>query len=212
MKPRQRVPRRALLALAAVLLALPAPATATVMKQMSIEELAQASTDVVRGTVLGQVSRWTPDREGILTYVDILIHERLKGHRLLPPVVQLILPGGELAGPRMQVIGLPHFRDGEEAFVFLAPYSDDPAESDHVSLVGGKMGRLPIVPDPDGGEPFALRDLAGVEFAQFEEDRGGRRLSVKPAPLQEPMRLSDFRARVLAAGSPSGSTDEGGRP
>ncbi len=200
-----RAVRRLLPALALLLLVIPAPASATVMKLLSIEELTMVSTDVVRGTVLGQTSRWTRDREGILTYVDILIHERLKGIRPLPHVVQLVQSGGELDGRRMQVVGLPEFREGEELFLFLAPYSNDPAEADRVSLIGGKMGRLSIVPDPDGGEPFAVRDLAGVKLAKFEEDRGGPRTEVKPAPPEPRMRLSTFRARVLGAA-------HGGRP
>lgn len=211
MKSRLRVVRRLLPALALLLLIPPAPATATVMKLMSIEELTMVSTDVVRGTVLGQTSRWTRDSEGILTYVDILIHERLKGIRPLPHVVQLVQSGGELDGRRMHVVGLPEFREGEELFLFLAPYSDDPTEADHVSLIGGKMGRLPVLPDPDGGEPFAVRDLAGVRLAEFEEDRGGSHTEVKPAPPRR-MRLSEFRARVLAAGSVGRGAAHGGRP
>lgn len=201
-------------ALVAVLLLSAGSASSTVMRFMSLEELTSRSTDVVRGTVLGQSVRWTENREGILTYVDLLIHERLKGTRPIAQVVQLVQSGGELEGRRMRVVGLPEFQDGEEVVLFLAPYSNDPREADHVSLIGGRMGRLPVIPDPAGGESFVVRELSGLKFAEFEEERGESRLRVKPGPPDRAMRWSEFRARVVAAQSQStrGKADRGGRP
>jgi hypothetical protein len=210
--------RVAFCAAAGFLVLLPAiwtPLDATVMREMSVEELARLSDHVVRGTVLGQVSQWSEDGVGILTYVDVLIHERVKGTRPLPEVVQIVLPGGEVNGTRMAVIGGPTFRDSEELFLFLAPYSDDPTQADHVVLIGGKMGRMPVLADPEGGEPRVLREFAGLEFARLKQDHGQSELEITPGPPSRLIPVSQFKKRIVAAGrpvEPPGRPERGNRP
>ncbi len=200
------------LALGVVLCTLCAPAGATIMKYMTVEELARVSSEVVRGTVLGQTAHWTDDHQGILTIIDVAVHERLKGGRPINSVVQIVHSGGELGGTRMLVIGSPTYADGEEVFLFLAPYSDDPAENSHAVVIGGKMGKLPVVRDPDGGEPLVLRELNDLEFAEFIEDRGKAHMRLTPAPAERRIPISEFRRRVLSADRPSGVGPPQGRP
>jgi hypothetical protein len=189
--------RVAFCAAAGFLVLLPAiwtPLDATVMREMSVEELARLSDHVVRGTVLGQVSQWSEDGVGILTYVDVLIHERVKGTRPLPEVVQI---------------------DSEELFLFLAPYSDDPTQADHVVLIGGKMGRMPVLADPEGGEPRVLREFAGLEFARLKQDHGQAELEITPGPPSRLIPVSQFKKRIAAAGrpvEPPGRPERGNRP
>jgi hypothetical protein len=182
------------------------------MKYMSIEDLTRVSVDVVRGTVLAKESHWAEERKGIFTYVDLLIHERAKGSRPVPPVVRIVQPGGELDGSRMLVLGLPDFEVGEEVFVFVAPYSDDPAEADLVSLIGAKLGKFAVLPDPAGGEPQVIRELADVEFAVMEEEEGVSATTLKPARAERRMGINEFRRRVLAAGERPADAGRRARP
>jgi len=200
---------RVLACFLAFLPALPSPAGATIMREMSIAELSALSAHVVRGTILGQVSRWSEDGKGILTYVDVVVQERVKGSRALPDVIQIVQPGGELDGVRMAIVGGPVFREGEDLFLFLGEYSDNPAEADLVVIIGGRMGRLPVVPDPDGGEPRVLQEFGDLEFARFVEEQGETRLEVEPAPPTRAIPIGEFRRKVLEPPSPRGA---GGGP
>jgi hypothetical protein len=191
-----RLSRRALLGLVATLLLGFSSTGATIMRFMSVEELSRASTDVIRGTVLGQTSRWAEENKGILTYVDILVHERVKGSRPLPEVIQLVHPGGELDGTRMLLVGGPQYRDGEEAIFFLAPYSGHPTELDHVVQIGGKMGKMPVVDDEDGKGRFVLRELTGLEFAEFVPDEGSPGMEIRPGRKDPRIPLAEFVTRV----------------
>lgn len=207
MPQRLRAPRGASLALALALVLiplLPTPAGATVMKYMSVEELARASSDVVRGSVLGQTSRWSDDGKGIVTFVDVLVLERVKGHRPLPQVIQIVHPGGELDGTRMMIVGGPVYRDGEEAFFFLSPYSNDPIDADEVSLIGGKMGKMPVIQDDRGGPPEVLRELADVEFAEFVDDNGKPATSIEAGRSDQRIPIEQFRERVRGADAAPG--------
>ena len=192
----------AVLCLAGLLLAPSSSVHATIMREMSVEELSTVSAHVVRGTVLGQVSRWSDDGKGILTYVDVAVHERVKGKRPLPDVIQIVQPGGELDGVRMAIVGWPAFREGEDLFLFLGDHSDNPAEADLVVLIGGKMGRMPVITDPDTGEARVVRQFTGLEFARFVEDRGKPQFEITPGPPDSTIPIQEFRRRVLEAGTP----------
>ena len=170
------------------------------MREMSIEELSVVAPHVVRGTVLGQVARWTEDRKGILTYIDVAVEERLKGKPALPDVIQIVQPGGELDGVRMRIVGGPVFRDGEQVFLFLDRYSDADDEAGMTVLVGGAMGRMPVVPDPAGGpEPVVLRQFDDLDFARFVEEKGSRRMEISPAPPSRVVPIQEFRKSVREA-------------
>lgn len=183
------------------LAALPGPVLqATVMRELSIEELSARSSHVVRGTVLGQVSRWSEDRKGILTYVDVAVHEQVKGAPPLPGVIQIVQPGGELDGVRMKIVGGPVFHDGEEVFLFLKRYWDSPGTEDMTILVGGVMGRLPVLRDPEGiEEPVVARRYGDADFARFVPGEGGQRLEIGEGPPPSVMTLDEFRWRVREA-------------
>jgi hypothetical protein len=174
---------------------------ATIMRELSVEQLARLAPHVVRGTVLGQIARWTDDGKGILTYVDVAIHERVKGAGPLPAMIQIVEPGGELDGVRMRIVGGPVFRDGEELFLFLDRYSDDPSESDMTIMVGGAMGRMAVVRDPDGQSgPVVIRRFEGADFARFIEDKRGHRMEIGAPPAASALPIEEFRRRVTEAG------------
>lgn len=185
------------------------------MRELTLEELSARSAHVVRGTVLGQVSRWSDDGKGILTYVDVAVHEQVKGDKPLPEVIQIVQPGGELDGVQMKIVGGPVFRDGEEAFLFLNPYWDGPGYEDMTILIGGVMGRLPVIRDPEGKkQPVVLRRFSDMEFARFVPGDGGRRLELDQGPPPTILTMDEFRRRVreAAAAAPERGRGRRGSP
>lgn len=191
----------ALCALLAFLLIPAAPARATILREMSLQELAVRAPHVVRGTVLGTVCQWSEDGKGILTYVDVTLEERIKGGKSLPDVIQVIQPGGELDGVSMKIIGGPTFREGEEVVLFLYPWSDNPAEADMTMLAGGPMGRMQVVRDPeDPSKASVIRRFDDLEFARFVEEKdGSRRMVVGKGPEPRAIPLDELRRRVSEA-------------
>ena len=211
LRARLRALAGALGCLALLWLTTGSPARATIMREMSIDELTRVSTHVVRGTVLGQVARWTDDHKGILTYIDVALNERLKDSPPLPNVVQIVEPGGELDGVRMKIVGGPVFKEGEDLFLFLGDYSDDPAEKDMVVLNGGKMGRMPVVTDSSTGKVSVVREYTDVEFARFVQDDGRPHMEISPGPPDRKIPIADFRRMVLDAVRAASGSARGGR-
>lgn len=106
------------LALAAASLGLPSMARATTFAQMSTDMFVDASTYIVRGTVL---KVWTEadDRGLIWTRATVQVSDVMKGPDE-PTEVVIDSLGGELNGELLTVPGQAKFSVGEEAVFFLA--------------------------------------------------------------------------------------------
>src|SRR5512133_537351 len=103
--------------LAAVLLALAAPAGAAIFAAMSVEEMARSSDAVVRGLVISREARLTSDQR-IVTEVEIAVASAWKGEP--EGIVRVVVPGGSLGWIALAVDAAATFEDGEEVVVFLA--------------------------------------------------------------------------------------------
>jgi len=136
---------------------------------MSLEEIAGASSDVVRGRVESTRSFW--EGKQIWTEVTLTVGRAYKGKAA--GRVTFLQLGGQVSTPvplEMTVAGAPVHRIGDEGFYFLEP---------------GSPGRRIIVGLFRGHVP--LRRDAGGEFIQFD----GRRL--------QPHQFEDEIRRALAA-------------
>ncbi len=143
------------------------PAIGSIMRFLSVEELADSSPLVVRARIMGQSTHWTTDREGIYTRIEATViadagsapgRGRHPGEH-----IEIIQAGGVIDGVSLDWNGRPTFRTGEDLVLFLAPYDDgNPADS-RLLIVGGRQGRMRVVAGSPGGSPAAVeRDLKGV--------------------------------------------------
>lgn len=172
----------------AVLACLLAPlAVATVVVAMDIEDMAAVAPVVVVGEVNRVEADWNPQKTKIYTQVLITPEEVLKGPRQLG-TVKLKMLGGRVGDVVADMIGAPHFEQGERVLVFLEPRKDN----DGYLTIGMYQGKFKVFRDPDTGEELLLRDgpAPGVRIVGADAARGA-----EPA-----LRLADVRATVREMG------------
>lgn len=184
--------RRVLCGVMAVAIAasLAAPASATTLKRMDVEDLVAANQNVVVGQVLDARSYWNKDKTFILTDVRVSVNEVVKGN-LQDSEITVTLMGGRVGDLTTMIIGGAELLPGKSYLLFLNEENLPGKKQvqtvrDHCQgafdLVIGKDGlraisqanRHPLVPDslgyvdaPGGvqGTPFnamiqSIRDLA----------------------------------------------------
>jgi hypothetical protein len=173
--------RLALLALPLLpaLLALPGRVQASLVEAMDLQALTGAAQRIVVGEVVSVTSDWDREHKRILTTAVVQVAETWKG----APTGQLkvVQLGGSVGDIEMRVHGLPAFRAGERAVLFLA---------DTGSLVGLGQGKRPLRFDTaarkwmvDGGD----RTAAFV---------AGPRGEIRPAGAENSQPLDELRTRV----------------
>ena len=101
----------------AIVAALAAPVSATVLLPGDLGDIARAASAIVRGTVVDVRSDWADSRRRVETIVTLRVSESLKGD--LRGLVSVKVPGGVLGRYRSVTIGAPSFRQGEEVVLFL---------------------------------------------------------------------------------------------
>jgi hypothetical protein len=164
---------------------------ATLMRPLSVAELAGHADLVLRGRVAAVEVRW--DRSGRIpiTFVQLEVLEVLEGQ--LPPfrTVTLAQPGGEADGVALDYAGRPRFEPGEETVVFLSRRG-----TNRFIPVGLAQGKFRLgSPDGNGRRPLS-RDLAGIALVEW----GDGQHPAAPATLGELRRQLAARARSLAGG------------
>ncbi len=140
--------------------------SAGTFRRLSPGDLRQAAERVVRAKVVSVRSDWNVDRSFIFTYVSLGVQQDYKGSG--PSVLEVRVPGGEVAGRSISAEGMPQFRLGDEVVVFLTRWDDGT-----VKVLGYFQGLSRVVPSPQGpvlrGGTLDNRLLADVE----REIRGG---------------------------------------
>ncbi len=128
----------------------PAPAQATSLAPLTIEQITDASTYIVRGTVLDV---WTDqDRQGNLwTHARISVAEVLKGPDT-PSEVVVDTFGGVDGSEAAYVSGSARFSETEDVLVFL-----DQARNGRLSPVGMNLGKFTIRRAPGETRKYAAR-------------------------------------------------------
>ena len=97
-------------------------ANATTLSRLRFEELAGQATAVARLRCLGVQSRWENGEIWTETRFETL--ELNKG--LLPGVVSVRMLGGSVGNLHSRIEGVPAFRPGEEAYIFLWGHEGEP--------------------------------------------------------------------------------------
>ncbi len=147
MRAAKRLPAALLLGLLA------AGSSATTLVRMSLADLARAAQTIVRARCLGSESRWESGEIWTFTRFEPL--ETLKGAAPGPFVVRLI--GGRIGNLASEVDGVPRFRPGEEAILFL-----EPTRTGDLSVTAWSEGSFRVQRDPRSGRAFVTEDSAAT--------------------------------------------------
>lgn len=106
-----------LLASVLLVLILSTALSATTVERLSLEDLSIRAHLIVHGTVRSSESQWTADRKLILTTTIIETTEAIKGQA--PRLLQVTTIGGRVGNTVLHVAGMPVFKPGEDAVVFV---------------------------------------------------------------------------------------------
>lgn len=154
-------------------------AQAATLEYLSIDEMTEKATAIVRGRIAGSEARFFGPL--IYTHYTVEVLERWKG----PDVQQLdvVVPGGTVQGSRQTFSGAPALVGGEEYVLFLWT-----GASGLTHVVGLSQGAFSLKSD-DTGEATASR-VAATEG--MIDPKTGRVVADKALRV----RLSDLRLRV----------------
>jgi hypothetical protein len=161
-------------------------ARATTLVALSLEQLVQASSVIVRARVVSRESRWTDDRRGIVTLTTLQVESAEKG----TPTYKLVLeqPGGQAGNVRLRVSGTALLEPGTSYFLFLEPAADP----SRLQPVGLMQGVYPVVRDAHTGE-----ERVPLPFGRRFREGGKAQHTSQTSPPSIPAR--EFRRAIAVA-------------
>jgi dipeptidyl aminopeptidase/acylaminoacyl peptidase len=172
------------------LLLVPSAVRATVVIDETIEDMARASTVVVRGRVL-QVQPQLEESSGrIYTYADIQVLEVFKGAGTGSILVKS--PGGEIGNRGTVVAGAAKFVSGQDTVLFLEQSPNEPGVFVLRALAASKVD----LETTTKGELKAVRHLDGIAFHARAPSKEPLRVVTAQEDLGSP---AVFLARVRSA-------------
>ncbi|MCK6571301.1 hypothetical protein L6V77_09395 [Myxococcota bacterium] len=138
----------------------PSPADATIVKRLTVSEMARRADVVVLGRVVGQTATWNPERTRIHTLTELLVGESLKGGARTGETLTIRQLGGTLDGLVQTVPGNARFAVGEEVVVFL---DKDEAQPLHY-VIGMAQGKFAV--QRSGPAVQAMQDTSDLAFVR----------------------------------------------
>lgn len=170
---------------AAMLSLIAAGAQATVMVELSLEELIGGADAIVHATVTDSRVQMHVSPESMRpdTLTTFRVHEWVAGPG--GDTVQIREIGGVYQGGGLRIDGTPTYGLGEEVVLFLERRPEAPYDLRTLGMVQGKF----IVRHGLGDVPTTVhRDLSGIAFARWTEGRQ----TVNHPGEQPAMRLDAF--------------------
>ena len=161
---------------------------ATTLTRASLDDLIEKSTSIVRGRVVSTSA--AARGSSIYTTVRVQVLERWKGPQ--EGLIEVVVPGGAVAGLRESVTGVPELTAGTEYVLFLWTGPRNRV----TQLLGLSQGVLDLITNSKG-ETVVVR--SSVDATLLDPSTGKQ---VRQESLQ--MRLTDFSSRVaktLAGGA-----------
>jgi hypothetical protein len=128
-------------------------ANATTLARLQFEDLVKQATAVARLRCLGAESRWENGEIWTDTLFEVV--EQNKG--LLPGLVTIRTLGGSVGNLHSRIEGVPAFREGEEAYVFLWGREGEPYR-----VLGWSQGTFRIARDARTGVETVTQDSAAA--------------------------------------------------
>ena len=135
-------------------------ARATTMVSLSMDQLTQASSDIVRARVVNQSSEWNASHTQIVTITTMGVSETLKGNA--PSTIQIRQLGGRVGNMMVVIPGDITFRPQREYILFL-----EPARDATYNVVGMSQGAYPVYEDAVSHDARVIlpRSQAGIQNA-----------------------------------------------
>jgi hypothetical protein len=164
--------RMNLIGIALVVAVLAAPAFATTVAKLNLEQLVQRADLIVQGEVQSIYTQWDDERHLVFTYISIRVDEPLKGERRQWVLIRQV--GGIVGTIQMSVAGVPQFKSGETAIVFLKRQDDSTFQ-----VVGMNQGLYEVSND------FAVSNVFGVDLFDSKTGEITRPLVAGRAPLEQ---------------------------
>lgn len=141
-----------------LLLLVPASAFATSLAPMSLQQLTQAATVIVRAHVLDQYSAWDASHKQIHTYTAVAVDQSIKGDSPVTLTVQQ--PGGAVGNMHEFVPGTVRFMPQGEYMLFLQPASGTP----YYLLVGMVQGAYRIYHDATTNQDRVINPMGSLFY------------------------------------------------
>jgi hypothetical protein len=164
-----------------------ASVSATTLVRMSLEQLAQASTEIIRGHVVSQQTLWNPEHTRIYTYTTLALDQTYKGN---PPSLLVVQqPGGKIGNVHVFVAGTVQFHAQAGYVLFL---ERSPADSSKFLLVGMMQGAYRIYRDAQTQEEKLILPLGSLM-------RGAAPFGAGPVIAGPAVPAPQFRREVSAA-------------
>jgi hypothetical protein len=158
------------MALMAALLAV--PALATTVAKLDLAQLVKRADLIVQGQVQSVYSQWDGERHLVFTYISIRVDDSLKGASRQSVLIRQV--GGTVGTVQMSVAGVPQFKSGEMAVVFLKRQDDSTFQ-----VVGMNQGLYEIVED------YAVSNVFGVDLFDSKTGEITKPLIGGRAPLEQ---------------------------
>lgn len=159
--------------------------TAT-LQQLSMDQMSQLATAVVRARVTGSSASiiTSPGGSMIYTHYKLAVSEIWKG----AAASDVVLPGGDINGQKQTFPGVPALRVGGEYILFL--WKSPSTGLTHT--VGLTQGIFEITAQPDGSSVVSRR-----QSGELMLDAAGKRVSDQAVS----MKLTDMKTQVRAGAS-----------
>ena len=148
------------------------PAFATTVVKLDLKQLVQRADLIVQGQVQSVYSQWDQELRLVFTYVSIRVDDPLKGERRQSVLIRQV--GGTAGEIQMSVAGVPQFKDGEMAIVFLKRQADSTFQ-----VVGMGQGVYEVIDD------FAVSNVFGVDLFDSKTGEITKPLIGGRAPLEQ---------------------------
>jgi hypothetical protein len=162
-----------------VLLGICCSSGAATLQQLSIDQMAQSATAIVRARVTGSSASFTGP--AIYTHYKLQVSETWKG----TGATEVMLPGGIAGGYRQSFPGVPGLQVGSEYVLFL--WTSPKTGVTH--LVGLSQGLFSVTPQSDGSMNAGRPRIGEGMF-----DGSGRKVNDQAIQMQ----LAEMKARVSA--------------
>jgi hypothetical protein len=151
-------------------------AAAATLQQLSLDQMAQSATAIVRARVTGSSASLTGSN--IYTHYKLQTSETWKGF----PASEVMLPGGVAGGYRQSFPGVPALQTGTEYVLFLWTSS-----TGITHLVGLSQGIFNVIQQTGG-----TIQVSRPEIGETMLDASGRKVRDQAVQMQ----LADMKTRV----------------
>jgi len=179
--------------IALALLALPflaAPAGATIVQSLTLDEMSRKADVIVHGRVVEQSTAWNEARSRIYTVTVVEVQERLKGEGASRIRIRQL--GGTVDGITQSIVGNASLAVAEEVVLFL---NRDESKDLHY-VVGMAQGKYAV--DRSAGQPTIRHELGGLSLAHIRDGQlAGLVEDTAPAPTA--LSLDELKIRIQDA-------------